>query len=252
MITASGFFVMANVNMTQDKIVNSTITTGAIPSSPDSVRSGSQFTQPVNHDGYVNANSFIVYSFPVEPVKGLKLNLNVNAGVVYSRDISLINNQENFAKTWVLTPSLGVSSNISEYTDFSLSGRTAYSKLTNSIQQDLNSNYYTHTLIARATFITHDSSDILDGWVFSSDLNFIVTSGLASAYNKSVPLLNLGIGKRFLDGRGELKLSVFDALNKNNAVSRSTGSGYIEDVQTTVLQRYFLLTFTYNLRAFGK
>jgi len=41
---------------------------------------------------------------------------------------------------------------------------------------------------------------------------------------------------------------VFDLLNQNNSITRNTGSGYIEDLQTNVLQRYFLLNFTYNLR----
>ena len=246
-------FLMANVNYTQDKIINSTSVadrTIALPTG-DTIRAGTQFTQPINRDGYWNANSFLVYSFPFTPFKGFNLTVNSNAGVVYTRDLSLINNEENIASTWVITPSIGVSSNISENTDFSLSARTAYSRVNNSIQQSLNSEYFTHTLIARATFITHDSSEVLDGWVFSGDFNYIVTSGLASGYNLSVPLLNLGIGKRFFDGRGELKLSVFDALNKNNSINRSTGSGYIEDTRTNVLQRYLLLTFTYNLRMFG-
>jgi hypothetical protein len=151
----------------------------------------------------------------------------------------------------VLTPSIGVSSNISEYLDFTISGRSAYSTVANSIQSELDAKYWTHTLIARATYITQDtSSAFLDGWLLSGDFNLIVTSGLAEGYNKTVPLLNLGIGKRFMDGRAELKLSCFDVLNKNNSITRSTGSTYIEDVQTKVLNQYFLLTFTYNLRMF--
>ncbi len=251
MITASGFFVMANVNLTQDRIVNSVYTRGLPAFAKDSIPAGAQFTYPVNRDGYVNANSFIVYSFPFEPIKGLKLNVNTNVGALYTRDISLIDENENVAKTLALTPSLGFSSNISEYTDFSVSARSAFSTLRNSLQESLNSDYTTTTVIARANFISHDSSAILDGWVLSADFNYILTSGLASAYNTAVPLLNLGVARRFLDQRAELKLSVFDVLNKNNTISRTTSSGYFEDTQTQVLQRYLLLTFTYNLRAFG-
>ncbi len=251
MITASGFFVMANVNLTQDKIVNSTRTRGSILGIGDTLPVGSQFTMPINRDGYINANSFIVYSFPVEPFKGLKLNMNTNVGLMYTRDLSLIDSAENVAKTLAVTPSLGFSSNISEYTDFSVSARTAYSTLRNSLQSSLNTNYYTTTVIARANVISHDSSALLDGWVGSVDFNYVVTSGLAAGYNTAVPLLNFGIGKRFFDQRAELKLSVFDVLNKNNTVSRTTSSGYFEDSQTRVLNRYFLLTFSYNLRIFG-
>jgi hypothetical protein len=253
MITASGLFGMINVNVTNDRIVNSTLTSGINPLTGDTIRLGSQFTSPVNRNGFVNANSFLVYSFPVEIVRGFKLNLNTNAGVIYSRDISLINNAENVAQSLILTPSLGISSNISENTDFSLSARVARTSLNNSIQSELNSVFTTATIIGRGTFITKSESALLDGWVATVDASYIVNSGLSSsAFNQTIPLCNLGLGRRFLDGRGELKLSVFDALNQNNAVNRTTGSFYVEDTRTQVLQRYFLLTFTYNLRSFGQ
>lgn len=253
MITASGMFAMVNVNVTNDRIVNSTLTSGVNPFRGDTIRLGSQFTSPVNRNGYVNANSFLVYSFPVEIVRGLRLNLNTNAGVVFTRDISLINNAENVAQTLILTPSLGISSNISENTDFSLSARVARTSLNNSIQSELNSVFTTATVIARGTFISKSESEWLSGWIATVDMSYITNTGLSSsAFNQTIPLCNLGIGRRFLDGRGELKLSVFDALNQNNAVNRTTGSFYVEDTRTQVLQRYFLATFTYNLRSFGQ
>jgi hypothetical protein len=73
---------------------------------------------------------------------------------------------------------------------------------------------------------------------------------LAEGYNVGVPLVNLGLGKRILDGRGEVRLSVFDALGRNNSINRNVGTGYVEDTQTTVLRRYALLSLTYFLRAF--
>jgi hypothetical protein len=113
--------------------------------------------------------------------------------------------------------------------------------------------FTTATIIGRGTFRTKSESALLDGWVATVDASYIVNSGLSSsAFNQTIPLCNLGLGRRFLDGRGELKLSVFDALNQNNAVNRTTGSFYVEDTRTQVLQRYFLLTFTYNLRSFGQ
>lgn len=45
----------------------------------------------------------------------------------------------------------------------------------------------------------------------------------------------------------EAKIAVFDILNKNVGVSRNANQNYIEDVRYNVLQRYFLLTFTYRL-----
>lgn len=46
--------------------------------------------------------------------------------------------------------------------------------------------------------------------------------------------------------------SNFDLLNNNNSIIRNVTDYYIEDLQTQVLNRYFMLTLTYNLRKFGE
>jgi vacuolar-type H+-ATPase subunit D/Vma8 len=62
----------------------------------------------------------------------------------------------------------------------------------------------------------------------------------------------MSAGKKILkDQKGELKLSVFDLLKQNRSITREVTSEYIQDVQNQVLQQYFMLTFTYNLRNFG-
>ena len=48
-----------------------------------------------------------------------------------------------------------------------------------------------------------------------------------------------------------MKLSVFDLLKQNRSIYRNVTETYIEDVQNQVLQQYFMMTFTYNLRSFG-
>ena len=45
-------------------------------------------------------------------------------------------------------------------------------------------------------------------------------------------------------------LNVFDLLRQNISVQRNVNDFYIEDLSTIVLQRYVMLTFTYNMRKF--
>lgn len=247
MTSASAFFVMASVRNTFDRITTSTIIATQDTLLPDGnirLKSGAQLTRQINLDGYWSANTFATYSFPVEPLDSIKLNLSVNAGAMFTRTPTLVNGAENIADNLVLTPSLAVTSNINENLDFSLSWRTAYTIVGNSLRTELNDNYYTHTFYGRLNWV------FWGGFVLSGDMSYIINGGLSGGYNQNIPLLSAGIGYRLLDGDAEIKLSVFDVLKQNQSVVRNISGNYIEDIRTAVLQRYGLLTFTYNLRRF--
>jgi hypothetical protein len=63
----------------------------------------------------------------------------------------------------------------------------------------------------------------------------------------------MSLGKKiFTDERGEISLNVYDLLGQNTSVRRNVTDVYIEDIQNNVLQRYVMLTFSYNLRRFSR
>jgi len=90
------------------------------------------------------------------------------------------------------------------------------------------------------------------GWLFSANLDYTYTNNHAAAYNASVPLLSPAIAKQlFKKKNGELRLSVFDLLNQNVAVSKSVTSNLETYTRANVITRYAMLTFTYNLNNFS-
>jgi hypothetical protein len=63
----------------------------------------------------------------------------------------------------------------------------------------------------------------------------------------------MAVAKKLFKGqKGEIRLSVFDLLNQNQSITLTVSETYIEDVNTKVVKQYFMLTFTYNLKNFGK
>ncbi len=248
MATANSMFFFVGINITNDKIVNATTIATRDTTVLPEVRLplGGQFTRPTNiATGVWSGRAFGTYSFPWEIWQGAKLNINLGAGFTYSRDISIINAQNNNVDNYGITPSLTLSSNISENLDFTISGRTAVTIAQNSLQSSLDNTFLVHNLYAKLNWI------FWEGFLLSGDFTYISNNGLSSGFNQAIPLLSIGIGKRFLDDKLEVKLSAFDALNQNTSINRSVTSTYIEDLQTAVLRRYVLLTFTYNLRSFG-
>jgi hypothetical protein len=112
---------------------------------------GSQISKPVNLNGYINARSFFTFGLPV---KFLKSNLNWNAGISYARQPGMINNVENISNSLNYNLGAVLSSNISEYVDFNLSYAANINNVKNTIQPNLNNNYFTQSIGINANLLT--------------------------------------------------------------------------------------------------
>jgi hypothetical protein len=85
-----------------------------------------------------------------------------------------------------------------------------------------------------------------------SDLNFNHYAGLNKDYNQNYALWNAAIGYKFLKNKSaEFKVQVFDILGVNNSISRTVTESYVQDSRTDVLDRYFMLQFTYKFNKFN-
>ncbi|HTD93621.1 MAG TPA: outer membrane beta-barrel protein [Chitinophagaceae bacterium] len=207
------------------------------------LKSGSQLLKPVNLNGYGSVRSLFTYSRPLSFVKSV---LNLNAGINYSRLPGLANSIKSITDNYIYNAGVVLASNISEYVDFNLSYNANFNVTKNSQQADLNTNFVNKVAGLQINLLTKN------GWFIQNDVNNQTYSGLASGFNQNFWLWNAGIGKKFLKNRaGELKLSVFDLLKQNQSIVRTVSENYIEDSQSEVLQQYFMLTFTYNLKNFG-
>lgn len=244
--TASIFYTLIGGGVTQDYIGNSTYLSQIDdPIFADlGIQPGTQLSQPVNLSGYWNARAFVTYGFPVIPIKS---NLNINLSANYSKEPGLINREKNFAKNANFGLGVTLSSNISKQVDFTIASQTSYNDVENTIQTSLDNNYLSQTTSAKLTLISNN------GWVFRTNLSHQFFDGYAEDFDDSFFLLNATIGKKlFKNQLGEISLTAFDILEQNQSISRNVTETYIEDLQNNVLQRYLMLTFTYNFRNFTK
>ncbi len=229
---------------TNDYIANSTFIAQRDTILNDiALKQGAQLTRPVNLDKYWSLRSFYSYGFPITEISS---NLNLNAGVTYSRTPGFLNNVENTSNGLILSPGIVLGSNVSEDVDFTLSYMANFNRTKNSARTSLDNSYYSHNAGARVNWQSWE------GFVLRSDVNHTRYSGLSSSLDQNYWLWNISLGKKiFSNERGEITFSVSDILNQNKSISRRVTETYIEDTQTHPLQRYYLLTFSYNLRNFG-
>ena len=208
------------------------------------LRQGSQLSKPVNINGNRTFRCFTTYS---TPFKKLKSTVNVNLGLTYTDLPGLINGRKNIASTTTYNSGLVLASNISEKLDFTLTWSGYYNLVTNTLQTNSNNNYYYHITTAKLNWNFYGSFHL------ATDMNYTFYDGLKSNFTQEFTLWNNSIAYKFLkNNSGELKFSVYDVLKQNNSISRNVTETYVEDTQTRVLQRYYLLTFTWTFRKFNK
>ncbi|HMP12250.1 MAG TPA: TonB-dependent receptor [Saprospiraceae bacterium] len=242
---ARTLFAFFNTSFTDDFIATSTLIASRDTTLQEGVTlfRGAQLSQPVNLSGNWNARSFLTYGMPM---KALKSNLNINAGLSYARTPGLINNVQNESQTYNVNGGLVLGSNISEKIDFTVSYSANYNIVENTLQPQLNNNFFFHNASLRFNWLPWK------GLVLNTDVTNTLYTGLGNDFNQNFVLWNAAIGYKFLKGNaGELRLNAFDLLGQNNSIARVVTETYVEDNITQVLTRYFMLSFVYNLRNFS-
>jgi hypothetical protein len=218
-----------NVSTTGNKIVNSI----------DSLNKTVTISKPVNLDGAYNTTAFVSVGFPIKKLKGS--NLNFSTVVNFNHDISMIYKEENLTNRFLFTQSFGFNYNKNKF-DMGVTGGVTFNKATYSLQENLNAKYFTQTYTADFSYTF--KYDI----IFSTDFDLMIQSGRSDGFNQNIPMWNTGVSKQFLKNKAaEVKFTVFDILDQNKSITRTIGENYFEDNQTNVIQRYFLISLTYNL-----
>lgn len=239
--TQKSFFISVNASQTFNKIVNN-----------DSLFStGVRKTTYNNVSGVYNLNANMANGFPIK-IAGIKANLNLNTNGSLSHNVNLLyngqttNDNHNKIDNYLLGEKVSLNYTYKELFDIALGAGLNWNRVTYSLQPTQNSNYFTQNY-------SLDNTWYIPNWFnVTNELDYTANTGRAAGFNPRIMMWNANIAKQVLKNKkGEIKISVYDLLNQNKGVERNTTSNYIQDQTYTVLKRYFMATFTYNLSSFG-
>lgn len=203
------------------------------------LKAGTRYTRPLNLGSLYSVRSFFMWGIPIKKIKS---NMNITGGYTYSLAPAMIDGKRGSTSSSAYITGFTLSSNISEKIDFTLSSNANYNVITNSLQSAANNNYFNVLSAVKFNYI------FWKGVVLQTELTHTLYNGLNS-FNRSFFLWNVAVGKKlFKDQNGDIRVSVFDALHQNNSVSRTVNEYYVDDLQNVVLQRYYMLTFTYKFK----
>ena len=264
----------ANFNPGNQRVIFATLNASTIVNDIQSAvyrnGNGGQTSTYVNLGGTYNVSGFFNYGFPL---KRPKSNLNFMTNITYAQSQSLLaqdsisaaNNRyaHEYTRNTGLNETIRWTTNIRKNFDMNFSSTTGYTINKNpgvqragsdsvktgsgNVSSSNNLNTFTETLSAEFTAYTNS------GWLMAATFDYTYTYTHSNTYTAHIPLLTPSIAKQlFKKKNGELRLTVFDVLNKNTSVSKTVGNyGAVTYNRTNVLSRYAMLTFTYNLNNFA-
>ncbi len=204
-----------------------------------------QTIYPIN----ANGNKYIRFNGSVRKAYKLKtaeLNFALSAGANISKTPGYINGIFSFANNQNLNSTLTVNYNFKSLFGIEF--------------MQVASNYKSKQLsFTNASYAGTNLSSMLSG-IYNVNKKFSVNSNITfttskaqSAKDVNFTIWNASATYRFLEGNNaEFKFSALDLLKQNNSViNYAQGNGFVVGTQN-VLQQYFMTTFSYYPRKFGK
>ncbi len=229
--TQRGFYLFGVFSTTENAIVTSSVV---------DYSSGKTVSQYINSKGNYNYYSNFGYNMKLK-----KLDMNLSAGLNING--SNYNNFINNLKNTTTNNNYGINAQLYKEKEkkynFSYRVNVNYTESNSSINSSVKTNYWTHdhnlglnlTLPKRFEFNT----DV--------DASFRQKTDLFTK-NNNVIQWNAYIGKKiFKNDKGLIKFSAFDILDQNKGYDRYITSSVIQETNYQTINRYFLLSFVWNI-----
>jgi len=245
-ITVNSFFYDQKRTLNYSFYGNLAITNNATIRAREVDADGVQITRPINADGVwtssVSMNIRKQYKFS----KVWKFSLSGGFWGSYGQNLVIVNSNRTTTKNININPSASASLNWNDKVEFTQRYAPTFNRST------YESNAYPSLQIWRHTTSSEVVVRMPKRIVWESSLDYTYNPQVAEGIQKSAVRWNAAVNVLFLkQDQGQVKLSVYDLLNQNISVGRVVRENYIQDTETIILRRYFLLTFTYNIRNFG-
>lgn len=234
--TQSGFYSYINADISSARVVPKTVI------DENFVRN----TTYINVDGNYNLSASVGYNKNVKLDSIRTVKYGANFYVVSDKSVNFNNNVEYSSRTIRYYPSVELTFTWKDY--FEINPGYSINFNTNSFDIDAfeDRSYTRHEF----SFKTKTFFPKFLEW--NNDFEYVYNADVMDGFDKSYVFWNSSLVYSFLKDSGSATLKVYDLLNQNNNVRRVSNQDYIQDIQSTVLRQYFMLTLSYKFNTLGK
>jgi Outer membrane protein beta-barrel family/Carboxypeptidase regulatory-like domain len=197
-------------------------------------------TKPSNITGGNNVGTYFGLGFPL---KKTKATMNINGNINASKNLTYINDILN--NTNNMNYSAGVRLDLTPSDKFTFYGNANFG-ITNtkySINTAQNQTIYNHR------FGGEMNVKFPKDFFLNTRFNYNVFLNERFGFNQKQPIWNAAIYKQLgKSKKAEIRLTANDILNRNLNISQFANQNSYSESRTETLARYFMLSFTYNMR----
>ncbi|MBA80459.1 MULTISPECIES: outer membrane beta-barrel protein [unclassified Leeuwenhoekiella] len=232
----SGFYSYLGASFTNDQIVNRTTV-------DDNFVRQTTFT---NVDGVYDAYASVSYNkdFKLDSLKTLKVETRIYGNI--NRFVNFFNADQYASITKRIEPSLGLRFTWNKWFEF----RPEYS--INFSRTTFNRDFFDGQRFAQHNARLRTTTFFPEWLTWENDIRYIYNPNVGAGFQGDAVFWNSSLAYSFINDKALVTFKVYDLLNQNTNARRNATQSYIEDVQSTVLQQYFMLSFSYKFNTLGK
>lgn len=164
----------------------------------------------------------------------------------FTRSINFVNEVQYAGLSKTVSPNLGLTFAWKNVSDINVRYSPSFTR--NSFNTDIfnDQEFLQHNITFRTT--NHFSKKI----DLRNEIRYSYNPNVAEGFQKSAWLWNTTLAYSFMKDKANLTFKVYDLLNQNTNVRRIANQNFIEDRQSSVLRRYFMLSFSWKFNTLGK
>lgn len=233
------------IDVINSKIVNSLIRTDTSLLLFDDIilGAGGEYIVPINADGAYNIRFNNSYGLPI---KKLKINLQSNSRLFLNNDLAQINEEFVNSKNYGFGQTIGVNSNFGKQyiirLSYTLNGRFTNNPIAETSRYSIFNHRLSNTI----------SIELFKHLVVGSNISYLFNGGVAGMPSIKTTIWNTSLGYKLLKKKNaQIAIKGFDLLGNSKNINRIVRESNITNSTSNTLSRYFLMSFTYDLRKFG-
>jgi hypothetical protein len=231
----TGVFLYTGLDIQKDRV-------SAISTTDDNFLRTTRYT---NVDGNYSGYGGIGYSKQIKKDSLYTLKFNVRPRLSFGQQVSFTNGVELKAKSFDVNPYVSTTYNYKEQIEIEPGYGIGFNNTTYNLDNVDDIKFTSQNASLRVT--TYWPKNLIWG----NDLNYSYNGNVGPGFKKDALFWNMSLGFQMLQDKGTLKVLAYDLLDQNINTRRTTGEDFIQDFQGTVLQQYFMASFTYKFDQFG-